>query len=73
MNAYELARIRGEAIPARYRVDGGAWSLASLIVDTRTHESVLSLGGPDRFALAGQICELLNNSPTETPVTKEAS
>lgn len=53
----------------RYRVDSlGRTGRAALVVDARSHEIVLQLGGPDKWQLADAITELLNASRTETPI-----
>lgn len=55
----------------RYRVDqAGRSGMRAFVTDTRTHEIVLTTGGPDRFVVADGIAAILNNSRTEVPVVR---
>jgi hypothetical protein len=57
------------AATPRYVVHSlGRAGRAALIVDVRSHRTVLKLRCPDQFQLADRIAEVLNSSPFETPV-----
>jgi hypothetical protein len=61
---------RGQSM--RYVVNSaGRSGCRAYVYDTRVHRIVLTLAGPDRFAVATAIAAVLNASPTESPVELE--